>query len=191
MLWNKTNSCEMPLYTTPATEETIMLKSFLLFTAAVLLVCTSVLAPARPPQEAGTGSAAKGSAKASTDTHAKAKKLYDLDCALCHGATGDGKTDLAKDMQLTLLDWTDPKSLAGMSDQALFDAIRKGKGKMPPEDDARAKNDDVRNLVNYIRKLAKDQPVPAPQQPAAAPAPSPAPEPSTAPPPAAAPAPGK
>ena len=33
-------------------------------------------------------------------------------------------------MQLTLADWTDPKSLAGKPDQELFNAIRNGKGEV-------------------------------------------------------------
>jgi len=132
-----------------------MLKPFLLFTVVVLLVFTSAPASA----QAGKG----------PDMQARAKKLYDLDCALCHGATGDGKTDLGKDMQLNMLDWTDPKALASWSDQAIFDAIRKGKGKMPPEDSSRAKDDEVKALVTYVRHLAKDQAAPA-AQPAAAPA---------------------
>jgi len=140
-----------------------MLKSFLLFAAVVLLMFTCIPVPAQD----------KGAAKGAPDTQAKAKKLYDLDCALCHGATGNGKTDIAKDMELNLADWSDPKTLANMSDQALFDAIRKGKGKMPPEDASRAKDDEVKALVTYIRPLSKDQPAPA-AQPAAQPAEAPA-----------------
>jgi cytochrome c5 len=161
-----------------------MLKSFLLFTAVVLLVLASAPAPARPPQDSAQAPAAK---KMGPESLAKAKKLYEMDCALCHGSSGDGKTDLGKDMQLTMMDWTDPKSLSTMSDQALFDAIRKGKGKMPPEDDGRAKNDDVRNLVTYIRRFAKDQPAaatPTTGQPTSAPVPAATP---TTPPPATAP----
>jgi cytochrome c len=59
----------------------------------------------------------------------RAKKLYQVDCAMCHGDNGDGKTDLAKDMQLSLPDWTNPATLAGKLDQSLFNAIRNGKGK--------------------------------------------------------------
>ena len=163
-----------------------MLKSFLLFTAVVLLVLASASAPARPPQDGATTANAKTGAKLSPEAHAKAKKIFEQDCALCHGSTGDGKTDLAKDMQLTLLDWTDPKSLSTMSDQAIFDAIRKGKGKMPPEEEGRASNENVHNLVVYIRKMAKDQPsaaAPATEQPSTpAPAAAPAtPQPSTSP----------
>jgi pyruvate/2-oxoglutarate dehydrogenase complex dihydrolipoamide acyltransferase (E2) component len=67
----------------------------------------------------------------------------------------------------------------------LLKHIRKGKGdKMPPEDSGRAKNDEVWNLILYIRGLSKGQPA-APAQPAAAP-----PPPDAAPPqPAAVPAP--
>lgn len=147
-----------------------MLKSFLLFTAVVLLVVASASAPARPPQESGTAPAKKMSAEAL----AKAKRVYNLDCALCHGATGDGKSDLAKDMQLTMADWTDPKSLAGQTDQQLFDVIRKGKGKMPPEDDSRAKNDEIKDVVQYIRTFGREG-ASAPAAPAAQPPATPAP----------------
>ena len=158
-----------------------MLKSFLLFAAVVLLVFASASAPAGPPQEASQSSTA--GKKPSDAATAKAKKVYDLDCALCHGATGNGKTDLAKDMSLTMADWTDAKSLANQSDQALIEIIRKGKGKMPPEDAARATNDEVKNLVIYIRKFAGQggPAAPAADQPAAAPAPEATPAPAQSP----------
>ncbi|HEY2467233.1 MAG TPA: cytochrome c [Terracidiphilus sp.] len=142
-----------------------MLKSFLLFMTVVLIVIASASAPARPAQESGQGITAK---KMNAEALTKAKRVYNMDCALCHGATGDGKSDLAKDMQMTMLDWTDSKSLAGQSDQQLFDVIRKGKGKMPPEDDSRAKNDEVKDVVQYIRTFAKEGAA-APATPAAQP----------------------
>jgi cytochrome c len=85
----------------------------------------------------------------------RAKKLYQVDCAMCHGDNGDGKTDLAKDMQLTLPDWTKPASLSGKLDQSLFNAIRNGKDKMPPEAEGRASDTDVWNLIHYIREMSK------------------------------------
>ena len=153
-----------------------MVKSFALFASVVLLAVAAASAPARPPQEANQPAAGK---KSGGEGMAKAKKVYEMDCALCHGAAGDGKTDLAKDMQLSLMDWSDPKTLAGQSDQNLIDIIRKGKGKMPPEDAARATNDEVKNMVLYIRKFAKDQPASA--APAAAPAPTQTPAPAATP----------
>ena len=98
-------------------------------------------------------------------------------CALCHGDNGDGKTDVAKEMGLTLGDWTDPKTLAGKPDQELFNIIRNGKGKMPAEAEGRAKDHEVWNLILYIRGFAKAQPA-APQSPAAAPQPAAAPAPN-------------
>jgi hypothetical protein len=74
---------------------------------------------------------------------------------MCHGDNGNGKTDLATGMALTMPNWTDAKSLAGKPDQDLFDTIRKGKDKMPPEDSGRAKDDAVWNLIIYIRGFAK------------------------------------
>ena len=166
-----------------------MPKSLLLFPAVVLLAFATTSAPAQPPQEPGATPGANIPGKLSPEAHAKAKRLYDLDCALCHGPSGDGKTDLAKDMQLTLLDWTDPKSLASFTDQQLIEAIRKGKGKMPPEDEARAKNEEIRYLVTYIRRMASQQTAAPAAQPAAAPAPGVNPAPAA--PTAATPAPSK
>ena len=111
----------------------------------------------------------EGGKPAKADPQGRAKQIYNIDCALCHGANGDGKTDLAKDMQLTLSDFTDPKTLEGKTDDQLFDLIRKGKDKMPGEDAGRAKNDDVKALIQYLRHMSKDQPAAPPAAPAVAP----------------------
>ena len=84
-----------------------------------------------------------------------AKAVYARDCALCHGDNGNGKSDLATSMQLTMGDWTDPKTLAGQKDGALFNMIRVGDSKMPGEDAGRAKDDVVWNMINYIRSFSK------------------------------------
>jgi mono/diheme cytochrome c family protein len=113
----------------------------------------------------------------------KAREVYKVDCAICHGDNGNGKTDLATSMQLTLADWTDPKALSGSTDKDLFNIIRKGKGdKMPSEDASRAKDEDVWALIAYIRGFSKGQP--AAPTPAPAPADAPPAPPSATPPPA-------
>ncbi len=155
-----------------------MLKPFLLLAAVVLIVLSPGFASVGAAQQSGARHTAKSAASspspaaAAADAQAKglaqAKKLYGIDCALCHGATGDGKTDVAKDMSLTLADWTDPKSLAGKTDQELTDIIRKGKDKMPPEDKSRATDEEVKNLIAYIRSMAKAPDASAPAAPAAA-----------------------
>jgi mono/diheme cytochrome c family protein len=137
-----------------------MLKPFLMLCAAVLVVISPALAPTAAagsmPLQAAPGST--NPVKPTADSQAKAKKLYTIDCAVCHGDNGNGKTDLATDMQLTLPDFSDPKSLADKSDKELFDIIRNGKDKMPPEDASRAKDTDVWSLVTYIRGMSKGQP---------------------------------
>lgn len=131
-----------------------MPKPYLFLSAALLFALAVAPAPGKSPQETG----AKGSAKAVSAATAKGKEIYNRDCSMCHGDNGNGQSDLAKDMQLTLKDWTDPKSLADMSDQQLFDMIRKGKDKMPPEDPGRAKDDEIRSIILYIRDFSKNPP---------------------------------
>jgi mono/diheme cytochrome c family protein len=147
----------------------IMSRPTLLFSAAILFAVSAVpastIALAATPQQDSTNPA-----KSTPASQDHAKNLYTRDCALCHGEDGSGKTDLAKDMKLTLLDWTDPKSLANRSDKELFHAIRVGKDSMPAEEEGRAKDTEVWNLILYIRGFAK-----GPATPAAAPAPAPAP----------------
>jgi len=92
--------------------------------------------------------------KPSAASIAQGKKIYGYDCAMCHGADGDGKGDLAADMKFKLADFRDPASLKNMTDGEMFNVIKNGKGEMPSEGD-RAKTDDIWNLVNYIRSLAK------------------------------------
>jgi mono/diheme cytochrome c family protein len=85
---------------------------------------------------------------------AQGKKNYGYDCAVCHGKDGDGKGDLAADMNLKLADYRDPAALKDLTDGEIFYIIKNGKGQMTGEAD-RAKNDDIWNLVNYVRSLSK------------------------------------
>lgn len=91
--------------------------------------------------------------KPTPELMAKAKKMYNMDCAMCHGENGDGKGDME---MKNVTDFTKPDAMKDRTDGELFHIIRKGKGDMPPEGD-RAKDDDVWNLVNYIRTFAKKQ----------------------------------
>ena len=102
-----------------------------------------------PPEDA----AKVNPIKSSPESLNKGKKLYGIDCAMCHGENGDGKGDMAADLK-NVSDFTKPDTLKNRTDGELFYEIRKGKGDMPPEGD-RAKNDDIWNVVNYVRSLAK------------------------------------
>jgi cytochrome c5 len=160
-------------------EEAVMLKLFLLFFAAILLALVpspafpgmSQAAAAQAPAAAQPAAPAQAAApagpmapdavnpvKPTPEGLAKAKTLFNMDCALCHGENGSGQSDVAKSMSLTLDNWTDPKTLTGKPDGLLFDTIRTGKGKMPPEAEARANDTAVWNLILYIRSFSSPQP---------------------------------
>lgn len=97
--------------------------------------------------------------KPTPESIAEGKKIYGYDCAQCHGATGDGKTDVAKDLRLP--DLTDPARLKERTDGELFYIVKNGHGDMPQEGD-RVKPEQLWDLVNYIRSLARK---PAEQKP--------------------------
>lgn len=93
--------------------------------------------------------------KPTPESLAQAKKMYGLDCAMCHGENGDGKGDLAADLKGKVPDLTDPATLKDRTDGELFYTIKThGKGEMPPEGE-RIKADGIWGLVNYVRSLAK------------------------------------
>lgn len=151
-----------------------MLKPVLLVSAAVLLAMAAACLPG-PMAEAAPAQAAAPAPQTSASVKepmtagiknpvtptaaslAEAKTVYSRDCALCHGDNGNGKSDLATSMQLTMGDWTDPKTLAGKQDGELFKAIRTGDSKMPGEDAGRAKDAVVWNMIYYIRSFSKAQ----------------------------------
>jgi mono/diheme cytochrome c family protein len=112
-----------------------------------------------PPNTAGAASLVNP-VKPTPESQARAKKIYGYDCAMCHGANGDGKGDLVKDMKLTLKDYTNPTSLTGMSDGEMFTILKDGKGTMPGET-GRAKDEDLWNMVILLRSFSKGAAEPA------------------------------
>ena len=134
-----------------------MLQPFFCWTLLLLFV---PLLPQAAPGPAPTviPAEAKGKTnpfKPTAESLAHAKKIYGYDCALCHGANGDGKGDAVADLKLKMRDYTDPTALKDLTDGELFYIIRNGKGQMPPEEAARAKDEDVWNMVVMVRSFAK------------------------------------
>jgi mono/diheme cytochrome c family protein len=145
-----------------------MLKPLLLLPAVLVMAYfpSPVGSPA-PQKTTNPGGAIEKVPAAS----ARVKDIYKFDCAVCHGETGDGKTDLGQSLGVTS-NFSDPQAFAGKSDQQIFDAIRKGKDKMPPEDAPRASDDQVKGLVQYLRNMSKDKPAATPASQPAQPAPA-------------------
>ena len=92
--------------------------------------------------------------KPTPESLAKGKRMYGIDCAMCHGKDGDCNSDMASDDK-TLPNFTNADAMKNRTDGELFYITRNGKDPdMPPEDN-RAKDEDVWNMVNYIRSFAK------------------------------------
>lgn len=129
-----------------------MARSFLFLPALLMSAFVAMTNPQSMLQHADAYRQAQ-----KTDSQVLGKKIYSRDCAMCHGNDGSGRTDLARDMHLILPDWTDQKTLVNTPDDYLLRVIRTGKGKMPPEESARAKDEDVKNMIAYIRSFSKGQ----------------------------------
>lgn len=117
-----------------------------LFTSLVLFV---FLVMAASSSFAGQ----KGDAKAGKRTYAQL-------CSSCHGKAGKGDGPAAAALTPKPADHTDGKRMKALSDQFLFDIIKKGGasvGKSPlmPAWSGQLKDQDVWNLVSYIRSLSK------------------------------------
>jgi mono/diheme cytochrome c family protein len=126
----------------------------------VLLLLLPFLLTPQQPAPASTPSAIPADAKSmvnpvkpTPESQARAKKMYGYDCAMCHGANGDGKGDVA-DLKVKPRDYTDPAALKDLSDGEIFYIIKNGKGQMPPDGD-RTKPDDMWNMVILVRSFSK------------------------------------
>jgi mono/diheme cytochrome c family protein len=114
-------------------------------------------APATPSKIPPEALKVANPVKPTPSSIATGKKKYGYDCAMCHGADGDGKGDLAVDMKLKMNDYRDAATLKTVTDGEMFYVIKNGNGDMPSEAD-RLSDEDVWNLVNYMRTLAKSSP---------------------------------
>jgi mono/diheme cytochrome c family protein len=99
--------------------------------------------PERNPVAAGPESAAKGEA------------IFVERCTGCHGRKADGKGPNSLDISPKPRNLRNAWFVNSVSDQRLFESILYGVqgSAMPPWTDYGLSNEDVGNLVNYIRSL--------------------------------------
>ena len=142
------------------TRFTLALPALFLFVPALSAQQSSTSTPQKPSNYAAIPVEAAKTAnpvKASPESLARAKKWWTLDCAMCHGAEGDGKGETAKDMKLTIADFNDPATLKDRTDGEIFYIIKTGHNEMPPEGQ-RINTEQTWDLVNFVRSLTKKKP---------------------------------
>ena len=110
-----------------------------------------------PPEEAQRANPVKPT----PTSIAVGKRIYGIDCAMCHGSEGSGKSDLAEQMGLKLRDYRDPAALKDLTDGELFYILARGKDKMPG-DEGRMKPEQRWHVINFLRSLARKPPAPKP-----------------------------
>ena len=79
--------------------------------------------------------------------------LFQEQCIACHGSDGRAQTEIGK--KLGAADLTSD-AIRQQSDSQLAKVVKDGKGKMPAFDQ-KLKDDEIRDVITYIRQLATKQ----------------------------------
>lgn len=78
--------------------------------------------------------------------------LYKAKCAVCHSADGSGDSDMGKKLESPDLR---SDAVQKQTDAQLTDSISNGKGKKMPAYKSKFSEAQIKDLVAYIRELAK------------------------------------
>ena len=157
--------------------------------AGVIAALTVVTVAAGKPDSLGPLVAPQSVGGAQPEALADGKRLYETNCANCHGPHAQGAIKAGTEISIIAErgvkqppDLTDQAWDHGSTDTAIFTVIKQGipLGMMPPYE-GRLSDVDIRNVVAYVRSLSSSQPVttaavPATVAPAAARAAIPVPE---------------
>ena len=93
----------------------------------------------------------QSSSRASTTMVGDGAETFKAKCAACHGPDGKGATAAGKAMKVRDLSSAE---VQGQTDDQLYEAITKGKGKMPGYEKSLGA-DKCKELVAYVRTLKK------------------------------------
>ena len=131
------------------------MRTFIGLTGAFSLVCVSAVFAGQAKPAAGAKPAA---AAASPESITNGAALYKRQCVMCHGATGVGDGPAAKNLKGKLPSLADKATMSKLTDAHIHEAITAGKktqiGNMPALG-KRLKPEEITDIVNYVRTLAK------------------------------------
>jgi cytochrome c oxidase cbb3-type subunit 3 len=94
---------------------------------------------------------------------AHAVKLYNTYCVQCHGVNRDGNGINSAAMAVKPRDHTDTRAMGDTPDETLFKAIKGGglavsKSILMPKWEGVLNDDDIKELVTYLRVVSKTTP---------------------------------
>jgi mono/diheme cytochrome c family protein len=131
----------------------------LLASGCTVALMLAAFAPARAQGPAQGGVAMKNPVPANAASLGAGKKLYDTQCASCHGPTGKGDGKGGALLKPLPADLTDKEWKHGGTDADLYTTIRDGvKQTGMAAYGSRIPARDIWNLVNYLRTLGPTPP---------------------------------
>jgi high-affinity iron transporter len=123
---------------------------------ALVLCCATAVFAGQAKPAAGTKRTVAPAATPESLTNGAA--LYKRQCVMCHGTAGLGDGPAAKSMKGKLPSLAAKATMAKLTDAQIHDAITNGKktevGNMPALG-KRLKPEEITDIVNYVRTLAK------------------------------------
>lgn len=85
----------------------------------------------------------------------RASDVYDSNCTICHGATGDGRGPASRSLRPRPMAFSDAELMATVSDGELFFAILRGShGTTMPAFGDRFEEMEIWEIVAYLRELS-------------------------------------
>ena len=96
----------------------------------------------------------KNPAPNTPESRSRGQKIYTDKCASCHGEKGDGRGEMAGQLNPTPPDFTDRHMMKEMTEGEIFWKMSTGKGPMPAYEKELMEKERW-DLVNYIRSLIK------------------------------------
>jgi mono/diheme cytochrome c family protein len=125
-----------------------------LVVASATLLAFAAGSAARAQNAGAAGAGLKNPVIGNASSLASGKKLYDAQCASCHGAAGKGDGKSGALLKPKPSDLTDDTWTHGSSDGAIFTVIRSGvKQTGMAGYGSRITTQEIWNLVNYVRTL--------------------------------------